>query len=31
MPGHERMAAHFRGFDGRGERWERQASPVSGG
>jgi alpha-galactosidase len=31
MPGHESMAAHYRGFDGRGPRWERQVSPVSGG
>jgi alpha-galactosidase len=28
MHGHETMAKHFGGFDGRGPRWERSAAPV---
>jgi alpha-galactosidase len=28
MHGHETMAKHFAGFDGRGPRWERSAAPV---
>ena len=29
MQGHETMAEHFGGFDGRGPRWERTGAPVT--